>query len=219
MTEPPPPWRMWGMACLQHRNTDVRLTSWTRRQTSMPVSRIESSSGGEIPALLKATCTPPYASTAVPNSAATWASSVTSTGTNRPPTSSAALRPPASSTSPTTTRAPSAARRRTDASPIPLAPPVTTATRSVSRSMDLPLGSGAGGGRRVGGDEDVLDLGERVEGVGPQLPPQARALEPAERRPVPHRGMRVDRQVAALDPAGDPQRAAHVLGPDRAGQP
>ena len=37
----------------------VRLTSCTRRQASRSVFRIESSSGGEIPALLKAMSTEP----------------------------------------------------------------------------------------------------------------------------------------------------------------
>ncbi len=51
--------RMYPIASLQHRYTDVRLTSWTRRQASSEVSRIESSSGGEMPALLNATSTEP----------------------------------------------------------------------------------------------------------------------------------------------------------------
>ena len=48
---------------------------------------------------------------------------------------------------------------------------------------------------------------------------QARALEAAEGRPVADRRVRVDRQVAGLDGPGHPQRAADVLGPDRARQP
>ncbi len=59
MMEPLPWRRMYGMAALQHRYTDVRLTSWTRFQASRPVSRMESSSGGEMPALLKAMSTLP----------------------------------------------------------------------------------------------------------------------------------------------------------------
>ena len=54
MIEPRPPGRMCSMAYRQHRYTEVRLTSCTRRQASRPVVMIESSSGGEIPALLKA---------------------------------------------------------------------------------------------------------------------------------------------------------------------
>src|SRR5215212_953209 len=54
-----------GMPYLQHRYTEVRLTSCTRRQASISVSRIESSSGGEMPALLKQTSRPPKRSTAV----------------------------------------------------------------------------------------------------------------------------------------------------------
>ena len=62
----PLPWRcMCGMTALQHRYTEVRLTSCTRRQASRPVARIESSSGGEMPALLNAMSTRPYVSTVV----------------------------------------------------------------------------------------------------------------------------------------------------------
>ena len=41
----------------------MRFTSCTRSHAVSPVSRIESSSGGEIPALLNAMSTEPYAST------------------------------------------------------------------------------------------------------------------------------------------------------------
>ena len=71
---------------------------------------------------------------------------------------------------------------------------------------------------RLRRDEDVLDLGERVERVGTELAAEAGLLEAAERRRVAHRRVRVDRQVAGLDAAGDPQRAPDVAGPDRAGQ-
>ena len=53
---------------------------------------------------------------------------------------------------------------------------------------------------------------------GPELAAEPGLLEAAERRRVAHRGVRVDRQVAGLDAAGDAQRAADVAGPDRAGQ-
>ena len=66
------------------------LTRSTRSQASSPVSRIESSSGGEMPALLKAISTLPYVSKAVLNRASTCSASVTSTFTKIPPTSSAA---------------------------------------------------------------------------------------------------------------------------------
>ncbi len=59
----------------------------------MPVVRIESSSGGEMPALLNATCRPPCRSTTPANIARTCSSSVTSTWTKSPPTSFAAWRP------------------------------------------------------------------------------------------------------------------------------
>ena len=45
---------IYGNTALQHRNTEVVFTLNTRSQASMPVIKIESSSGGEIPALLNA---------------------------------------------------------------------------------------------------------------------------------------------------------------------
>ncbi len=145
-------------------------------------------------------------------SRATSSSAVTSAWTNRPPTSSAAALPVSPSRSTTTTLAPSAASRRAVASPMPLAAPVTTATRSSRRCIALVTHSS-------GCDEDVLGLGERVQGVRPQLAAEPGLLEAAERRPVAHGGVRVDRQVAGLDRPGHPQRAAQVCGPDRPGQP
>ncbi len=44
-------------AALQQKNTDLRLMSWTRCQASIPVFSMRSSSGGLIPALLKAMST------------------------------------------------------------------------------------------------------------------------------------------------------------------
>ena len=59
MTEPPPRACRCGMPYLQHRYTEVRLTSWTRCHDARSVARIESSSGGEMPALLNSTSIPP----------------------------------------------------------------------------------------------------------------------------------------------------------------
>jgi hypothetical protein len=101
----------------------------------MPVSRIESSSGGEIPALLNAMSTLPYVSNTVWYIRATSSSPATSALTNRPPTSSAALAPATSSRSTATTFAPSWANRWAVASPMPLPAPVMTATRSCKRCM------------------------------------------------------------------------------------
>src|SRR5690606_23729948 len=173
----------------------------------MPVSRMEPSSGGEMPALLNATSTLPYVSNARSYIRATSGSLVTSALTNRPPTSVAALAPASSSMSAQTTRAPSAASRRAVARPMPLPAPVMTATRSSSRCMSL-----------LRGDEDVLGLGERGQRVRPQLTAEPGLLEPAERGPVADRGVGVHRERAGLDRAGHPQRPADVAGPDGAGQ-
>src|SRR4051794_38873980 len=93
MIEPRPRACMCGSAALQHRYTEVRFTSCTRRHASRPVTRIESSSGGEMPALLNATSTEPYVSLAAANSASTPSGSVTSVRTNSPPSSAATSGP------------------------------------------------------------------------------------------------------------------------------
>ncbi len=74
------------------------------------------------------------------------------------------------------------------------------------------MGSGV---RSVGRDEDVLDVREGVERVGPQLAPDAALLEAAEGCRVAHAAVRVDREVAGLDTARDAQSATEVPRPDR----
>src|SRR4051812_41492050 len=217
MIEPPPCTRICSMAYLLQRKTEVRLTSCTRRHASSPVVRMESSSGGEIPALLNATSRPPKVSTARSKSLRTSPSAVTSVATNSPPTSSAAALPLASSTSAHTIWAPSAPNRRTVASPMPLPAPVTTATLPASR----PAGSAMSSPRTMsaGRDEHVLGLGERQRRVRSELTAEAGGLEPAERRPVAHRRVGVDGKVSCLDASADADGAADIPRPDRAGQP
>src|SRR6266487_1246135 len=125
-----------------------------------------------------------------------------------PPTSSATALPRSSARSATTTCAPSAASRRAASAPIPLAAPVMTATLPPRPRTRHPL-------RRseIGGDEDVLDVGEAVQGVRAELPAEPGLLHPAERRAVPDRGVRVDRQGPGLDRPGHPDRPAHVVRP------
>src|SRR5271156_4531303 len=183
-----------------------------------------------MPALWNAMSTRPYWATTVSYSRWTSSSLATSAATNSPPPAAAAALPAASSMSTATTRAPSAASRRALASPIPLPAPVMTATRSCKRCTikTTPFlvrsPPGAYGAALCGSlsslrrDEDVLGLGERVGGVRPEFADEAGLLEAAERRPVPHRRMRVHRQVAAVHRPGPPDRAADLAGPDRAGQ-
>src|SRR3712207_7329372 len=64
-------------------------------------------------------------------------------------------------------------------------------------------------------DVDVLYLGVVVEGVRPELAPDARLLHPAEGGGYADRGVRVDREHAGLYAAGDAQGAGAVAGPDR----
>src|SRR5215469_386532 len=197
----------------------------------MPVTRMESSSGGEMPALLNAMSIRPKALSVASYIAATSFSAVTSAWMNRPPTSSAAALPVSLSRSTTATLAPSAASRRAVASPMPLPAPVTTATRSSRRCVcavisrlpcvrsTIPLPPlVAVCASFLGCDEDVLGLGEGVHGVRSQLPAKTGLLEAAERGPVADGGMGIDRQVAGLDRPRHPQRAAQVLGPDRPGK-
>ena len=64
ITDPPPASSRCGMPCLQQRNTDLRFTSCTRCQASSEVSSTDTSSGGEMPALLKRTSMWPNSSRA-----------------------------------------------------------------------------------------------------------------------------------------------------------
>src|SRR5690349_10055896 len=192
----------------------------------MPVTRMESSSGGEMPALLNAMSIRPKAPSVASYIAATSSSDVTSAWMNRPPISSAAAFPVSPSRSTTATLAPSPASRRAVASPMPLPPPVTTATRSSRRCVGVVIPRPPclrslcdhSCVSFLGCDKDVLGLGEGVQGVRPQLTAQPGLLEAAERGPVADGGMRVDRQVAGLDRPRHPERAAQVLRPDRPGQ-
>src|SRR6201747_1730129 len=114
--------------------------------------------------------------------------------------------PRASSRSATTPWAPSSANRCTVARPMPEQPPVTTATFPSRRPVmfsSLPRSTAVG-------EVDVLLLGERVGRVGSELTSEAGLLVATERRPIAHRGVRVHRQVAGLDAACHPERAAEV---------
>src|SRR6266704_692073 len=192
ITDPLPCRCMYGITCLQHRYTEVRLTSWTRRQASRPVVSTESSSGGEMPALLNATSTRPCRAVTDSYICCTSSSLDTSAAMNMPSVSAATALPAASSMSTATTLAPSAASLRALARPMPLPAPVMTATRSCKRCMVrltprcLSIRA-INRGLSIGGDKDGHDLGEGVRRVGPELAAQAGLLEPAERGPVPHR--------------------------------
>src|SRR5262245_24163952 len=149
---------------------------------------------------------PPKRSAAAAYIPSTDASSATSTCSARPPTSAATCSAAAPSTSATTTWAPSSVNRTAASAPIPPPAPVITQTLRSS----LPATSFL---RRV---EDVLDLAVPNEAVHAELAAEAAALEAAERRRHPYGGVRVDREHARLDRPRDAERAAAVLGPDRA---
>ena len=109
------------MPYLQHRNTDFRFTFCTRSQASTEVSRIEASSSGEMPALLKSTSILPNRSRASTYMPSTSSGFVTSAWMARSPTASGLRSTP-------TTCAPSDWNRRADSAPMPLAVPVITQT-------------------------------------------------------------------------------------------
>src|SRR6476619_1571394 len=70
----------------------------------------------------------------------------------------------------------------------------------------------------VGRDEDVLDLGEGLERVGTALASDAALLEAAAGCRVEEAAVRVDREVAGLGAAGNPQAAPEGAGPDGPGE-
>ncbi len=122
-------------------------TPWTTPQRFTPSTHCQLDTGPNhesarlaTPALLQTTWTAPKRLSAADASACTAASSLTSVGTVIASTpmpvivSAAVLRPP-SSTSASTTLRPLRANRSASASPIPLAAPVTTATRPGVSSM------------------------------------------------------------------------------------
>src|SRR3954453_20244164 len=199
ITLPPPDSSRCGMPCLQQRNTLFRFTSCTRCQASRLVSSTDTSSGGEMPALLKSTSMRPNASRVRAYISITASSSVTSAAID--------MRPGAPSTRSTpTTIAPSSSNRRADSAPIPPAAPVITHTLPASRSA-------------IGRVVDGLELGVVLERVRPQLAADARLLEAAEWRGDAHGRVRVDRDHAGLDGPGGAQGLCAVVRPDGARQP
>ena len=142
-------------ACLIPRNT-LRVRTANVRSKSSTLISVSGPKAPPTPALLKTTSSPPKSFTAVSISASTAASSATSVRRNvnrsGSPTSSTSCWPFSALRSPTTTRAPAWRNRSTVPRPMPLAPPVTTATRSDSTScMPATLGSAAHDARTGGG--------------------------------------------------------------------
>ena len=134
--EPPPARRISGMAALVPRKTPLALMSITRSHSSTVVSsRVPLDS---TPALFTRISSLPKRLTAVATASCHAASLVTSSGTktHSPPDSliSASVRRPSySRMSPMTTLAPSLANNFASAAPIPLAPPLISATLFSSR--------------------------------------------------------------------------------------
>src|SRR5579884_379532 len=133
----------WPSPCSMKRGTKARMPFTTPKRLT-PSTHFQSVSVTShigppmpTPALLCTTCTAPKFDTVWAARASTAPGSDTSVGTpstDVPPdaSSSTATFSPGSSMSASTSRMPSAAARRATARPIPLAPPVTTATLSRS---------------------------------------------------------------------------------------
>src|SRR5262245_22101396 len=138
MIDPPPAWRIAGMAAFVPRNTPLTLTAMMRSQSASDVSSIGARK--RIPALFTSTFSLPYACTAVATAARQSPSRVTSrcTYVALPPLariSASTFLPSSSSTSPSTTAAPSRTNMRPSVAPWPRAPPLISATLPSSRPM------------------------------------------------------------------------------------
>ena len=140
---------MWPSPWAMNSGVNARIP-WITPQRLTPSTHCQSSSvcshtgpPAETPALLQITWAVPKRSTARSRSASTWAASATShttASTSEPSGRSAtAAASTSASMSATTTFMPSARNARVMASPMPEAPPVTTATLPFSSSMPAPL--------------------------------------------------------------------------------
>src|SRR4051812_16280768 len=187
------------MPCLQQRNTLFRFTSCTRCHASGDVSSTETSSGGEMPALLNSTSMRPNASRVRPYISITASSSATSAAIDSSPGA------PSFRSTPTTC-APSSSNSRTASAPMPPAAPVITQTLPARRSA-------------IGRVVDGFDLRVVLERVRPELAADPGLLEAAERRGHADAGIGVDRDHAGLDRAGGAERLGAVAGPHGAAQP
>src|SRR5215210_1783195 len=126
-----------------------------------------------------------------------------------PSSSRAASLPGSSARSAMQTRASSSAKRRAVSRPMPLAPPVMTATLPVRRPGLSVL---------LRGQIDVLYLGVVVEGVRAELTSDAGLLEAPEGRADPYGGVGVYRDHTRLHAPRHAQGTGAVLGPDRTGE-
>ena len=150
--EPPPASRIAGIAALVPRNTPLALMSITRSHSSSLVSSTLLTT--PMPALLTSMSNFPKRLTAADTADPQADSSVTSslTNTHSPPASLIAAsvrRPSSSSTSPITTFAPSCANILASVAPMPLAPPLISATLPSSLISHAPAFECGGSSFRV----------------------------------------------------------------------
>src|SRR6266478_4352189 len=161
--------RMCEATARQHRNTPMAFTSSTRRQSAtVNFSKGLSARVAETAALLTRMSTRPKRPIVRSTIPATLSSEETSAsigmmGRLEPESPSAASFAPLMSAM--TTDAPSSARRRTMARPMPVAPPVTIATRSFSLNGDPPALC------------RCIDLAEALDAGLLDVPPRCRPVE------------------------------------------
>src|SRR3954467_12657337 len=195
--------------------TPKRLTPTSQRKSSSEKSQMRPT--GETPALLHSRCTAPKVSKAKSASSCTWSASDTSTGLNAAVScgSSEAIASARSPfTSATTTRMPSAAHARANEAPIPLPPPVITATLPSSSCSMRPPGPrsavptaqsarSSGAARRAADQVAQVDLGVVVAHL------DRIAVEVARARPTRAlAGERVERATAGILEEGAARRHA-----------
>src|SRR5580700_506421 len=140
--EPPPALVIGSITAFMPSQQPTAFTSSTRRKSASGMSAI--GANVRMPALFTSTSGGPNASVASATAAAQSASLVTSWWRylqDSSPSWPATNAPLSSSTSPKTTRAPSATKCRTWDLPMPLAPPVISATLPSSRPMFPPVHS------------------------------------------------------------------------------
>src|SRR5688572_62 len=140
MIEPPPRARIRGTAYLMHSSVPRTLIAivWSHAAMSMSAAR---ATGPVTPALFTRMSGPPPAVSNCANSAATDDSSLTSAVTALAPISAATRESRVPSRPAITTCAPAATKRRAIAAPMPVPPPVTSATRPSSARSCVTGGS------------------------------------------------------------------------------
>src|SRR6266550_4510164 len=217
--------KRWTSSMRRHSASSMRLVTPSERRAPPMIAwkacSVCARSRGEsspMPALLARMSTVPHSRTTRAKSASTCALSATSVGTPMavPPSAriSAATRSALSRfRSATATCAPSAAKRRAIARPIPDPPPVTTATRLVSRAMRRLSTIHRRESPRPGGGPSLpfRCSGQHAEGSPRSSPRRRRRRRPPRAAPCARSG----RRRPSSRPRGRSRRPARRTSPTR----